>query len=418
MSERARLRWQLLEMLRDGEVFSRPQIAEQLATSLPTAGVLVRDMLTEGLVVDSGYAQSTGGRPAATVRLNTDFAQAVGLAVSRREVVGVLTDMDGRVLARVGGPTRGEFDRKRVLDEITQTAQLLLSHDKVRRPAGIGVAISGIVDSRKGVSLQFPYVSDWHDVPIREILEKRFDQPVVVWNDVQAASQAEVRRGAGRLSDDFLYLHVGKGIGLGVVSGGVLLRGHLGHAGELGHSVVDPNGPICHCGNFGCLESVASPPAIVAGAIDAIGRGVQSSILSRAGGRTELITIATILEAARENDRLAVNLLNTAGDHLGQALANTANVLNPELVVLGGILAGEEDGLAGASVLAERFIRKLNHTILPMLVGKTRVIISPLGPLAAPIGAATIVTDQMLARLAGEGSDDPQATAVHTHDAN
>jgi N-acetylglucosamine repressor len=409
MSDRSQLRWRLLELLRDSEAFSRPQIAEQLATSLPTAGAMVREMLDEGLLIDSGYAASTGGRPAATIRLNKDYAQAAGLAVSRREVVGILTDMDGRVLARIGGPTKGAFDRRHVLDHILHTGQALLNHKAVHRPAGLGVAISGIVDSRAGISIQFPYVSDWHDVPIGQILEERFRLPAVVWNDVQAAAQAEVRRGAGRLSDDFLYLHVGKGIGLGVVAGGVLLRGHLGHAGELGHTVVDPNGPICHCGNFGCLESVASPPAIVAGALDAIGRGVQSSILSRAGGRTDAISIATIFDAARENDRLAVNLLNTAGDLLGQALANTANVLNPEMVVLGGILAGEEDGLAGASVLTDRIIRKLNSTILPALAGKTRVIISPLGPLAAPIGAATIVTDQMLTRVADETTGEAHA---------
>jgi N-acetylglucosamine repressor len=418
MSDRAQLRWALLETLRDGEAFSRPQIAEHLGISLPTAGAIAGELIAEGILIDAGHSPSTGGRPAATVRLNKDFAQSVGLAVSRREIVGTLVDIGGQVLARVGGPTRGNFDFRRVVEQITETAKTLLNHELAQRHAGIGVGISGIVDSGAGVSIQFPYVPDWRDVRLAELLSQRFHLPVVVWNDVQAAAQAEIRHGAGRLSDDFLYLHVGKGIGLGIVANGVLLRGHLGHAGELGHTVVDPNGPICHCGNFGCLESVASPPAIVAGAIDALTRGVQSSILSRAGGRTEAITIATILEAARENDRLAVNLLNTAGDHLGQALANTANIFNPELVVLGGILAGDREGLAGASVLADRIMRKLNHTILPVLAGKTRVLISPLGTLAAPIGAATIVIDQMLARLAAEETDDQKTPATLAHDSN
>jgi len=405
MSDRAQFRWNLLEMMRDGEAFSRPQIAEHLGTSLPTASALVRDMLADELLVEAGRGPSTGGRPAAIVQLNRQFAQAVGLSISRREIVGVLTDMNGQVLVRVGGRTEGEFDRQQVIEHVIKTAETLLGHDQMRRPAGVGVGISGIVDSEAGVSIQFPYLSDWHDVRLADLLANRLKVPAVVWNDVQAASQAEVRHGAGRLSDDFLYLHVGKGIGLGVVANGNLLRGHLGHAGELGHTVIDPNGPICHCGNFGCLESVASPPAIVAGAIDALSRGVQSSILRQAGGRTDAITIATILQAARKNDRLASNLLHTAADHLGQALANAANIVNPELVVLGGILAGEEEGLAGASVLTDRLTRKLNHTILPALAGKTRVIVSPLGPLAASIGAATVVIDHMLKRLAAEQPD-------------
>ncbi len=401
-------------MMRDGEAFSRPQIAEHLDTSLPTASALVRDMLSDNLLIEAGRGPSTGGRPAAIVQLNSNFAQAAGLSVSRREVIGVLTDMNGQILDRVGGRTEGEFDRQHVIDRILHTAETLLQSRKIQRSAGVGVGISGIVDSEAGVSVQFPYLSDWHKVPIARLLEDRFKLPAVVWNDVQAAAQAEVRHGAGRLSDDFLYLHVSKGIGLGVVANGVLLRGHLGHAGELGHTVVDPNGPICHCGNFGCLESIASPPAIVAGAIDALSRGVQSSILRRAGGRTEAITIATVLEAARDNDRLATNLLHTAADHIGQAIANAANIVNPELVVLGGILAGEEDGIAGASVLTDRIIRKLNHTILPALAGKTRVIISPLGPLAAPIGAATNVIDRMLRRLASERSEHPKGTTADT----
>lgn len=412
MSDRAKLRWNLLEMMRDGESFSRPQIAEHLGTSLPTASSLVRDLTTEGLLIEAGRGPSTGGRPAAIVQLNTQFAQSVGVSISRREVVGVLTDMNGHVLQRCGGRTEGPFDRQHVLDRIFETAESLLNNERAHRPAGVGAAISGIVDSRAGVSLQFPYLSEWHKVPLAKLLQDRFNLPSVVWNDVQAAGQAEVRHGAGRLSDDFLYLHIGKGIGLGVVSGGRLLRGHLGHAGELGHTVIDPNGPICHCGNFGCLESVASPPAIVAGAIDAIGRGVQSSILPRANGHTDAITIATILEAARDNDRLANNLLTTAADHIGQALANAANIVNPELVVLGGILAGEEEGLAGASIVADRIIRKLNHTILPALAGETRVIISPLGPLAAPIGAATNVIDAMLRRLAAEDNEYDGPTTV------
>lgn len=402
MSDRGQQRWDLLEMMRDGEAFSRPQIAEHLRMSLPTAGALVRDMIAAGLLVEAGRGPSTGGRPAAIVQLNTSFAQAVGILVSRREIVGVLTDMNGQVLERVGGPTEDGFDRERVIERIFEMAQKLLADGRADRPAGVGIAISGIVDSVEGVSIQFPYLSDWHEVPIGRLLQERLAMPAVVWNDVQAAAQAEVRHGTGRLSDDFLYLHVGKGIGIGVVAGGVLLRGYLGHAGELGHTVVDPNGPICHCGNFGCLESLASPPAIVAGAIDAIGRGVQTSTLRRAGGKTDAITIATVLEAARDNDRLAVNLLNTAADHIGQALANAANIVNPEMLVLGGILAGEEEGLSGASVLTDRIMRKLNHTILPALAGKTRVIISPLGPLAAPIGAATNVVDYMLKRLADE----------------
>ncbi len=411
MSDRAQLRWGLLEVMRDGEPFSRPQIAEHLGTSLPTASALVREMTAEGVLVAVGRGPSTGGRPAAIVQLNNDFAQAVGLSVSRREIVGVLTGMNGQVLLRVGGRTEGEFDRQHVLDQILQTADTLLKSEQTRTPAGIGVAISGIVDSQAGISTQFPYLSDWHDVPMAEMLEQRFKLPTVVWNDVQAAAQAEVRHGAGRLSDDFLYLHVGKGIGLGVVANGVLLRGHLGHAGELGHTVVDPNGPICHCGNFGCLESVASPPAIVAGAIDALSRGVQSSVLRRSEGRTDAITIATILEAARENDRLATNLLHTAADHIGQALANAANIVNPELVVLGGILAG-------APVLTDRITRKLNHTILPALAGKTRVMVSPLGALAAPIGGATNVIDRMLKRLADEAPRERHIPAAGTRGAS
>ena len=412
MADRNQLRWHLLEMMRDGESFSRPQIAEHLGTSLPTATALVRELLREGPLVEAGRGPSTGGRPASIVQLNGTFAQTIGLAVSRREIVGVVTDMNGQVLARAGGPTTGDFDRQHVLDKIVDMTARLMEGEAVQRPAGIGIAISGIVNSAEGVSVQFPYLSDWHNVPMGTLLEQRFNLPAIVWNDVQAAAQAEVRHGAGRLSDDFLYLHVGKGIGVGVVANGKLLRGHLGHAGELGHTVIDPNGPICHCGNFGCLESVASPPAIIAGAIDAISRGVQSTILRRAGGRTDAIDIATVLQAARNNDRLATNLLNTAGDHIGQALANTANVVNPELVVLGGILAGEEEGLVGASVLSDRIARKLNQTILPVLAGQTRVTISPLGPLASPIGAATSVIDAMLAKLAADGVD-PHQFAPH-----
>jgi len=395
--------WRAFRILRSGQAVSRPQLAGALEISLPTASAIIADLVSAGLALSAGRAESTGGRPALMVRLNPEAAYTVGVSISQMEINGVATDLAGNIKARLDNAVSLAGKRKHIEPVLFKAIESLLSHrDLARRPVGIAVAISGIVDAERGVSKSLPFASDWYDVPLGEILSERFGLPVDVWNDVQAATLAELYFGTGQQHDHFLYLHIGRGIGLGVVAGGDLLRGSLGYAGELGHSVVDPKGPICYCGNYGCLESLASPPAIVAGAAEAIQRGVQSVLANRLGGAGAQLTIDEVFEAAKKGDRLASNLLTSAGEYLGMAVANAANMLNPQVVVLGGILADyDRFGSPRASVLIDAVARAFYSRLLPVLAQNTKLVVSNLGRHASALGAAAVAGDSFL-RLVGD----------------
>jgi predicted NBD/HSP70 family sugar kinase len=178
----------------------------------------------------------------------------------------------------------------------------------------------------------------------------------------------------------------------------MMIDGHIyhgvnGRAGELGHIVVDEAGPICYCGNYGCLESLASPPAVVEQAREAIAKGVESSIPSLAGNSVEMVGIETVLTAADRGDRLALNLLERAGSHIGRILANIANLFDPSMVVLAGILTSRP------SPLAEVIDRTFRRNAMPEV--RDAVTIRPSAFPESPCarGAATLVFDRMFEKM-------------------
>jgi len=211
---------------------------------------------------------------------------------------------------------------------------------------------------------------------------------------VQAATLAEFRYGAARGVDSFVYLHIGHGIRVGMVVDGKVFHGVHGRAGELGHVVVEEGGPICYCGNYGCLESLASPRAIVNQAREAMGKGVESSIAPFARGDASGIHIDAVLEAAADGDRLAINLLERAAAHIGRVVANLTNILDPSMFILAGKLAIREGPLVE---VIERVFRRM---AMPAARDTVEIRKSAFAESPCARGAATLVFDRMFEQMA------------------
>jgi len=359
---------------------------------MPTATALFGELLSEGLLINAGYDQSAGGRPAALFGLSPGYMYAVGVECSLLGTEAVLTDMVGKVSPRRRAETPKVVRPEAMVEGLCELVGSVLSAHEGKCPSGIGVGISGLVDRKRGVSVQFPRAEGGENGRVGEILRERFGLPVFVENDVQAATLAHLRFGLGRGIRHFLYLHIGQGIRLGIVAKGKLYEGASGQAGEVGHVVVAPEGPVCHCGNYGCLESLAGPAALVSQAREAIAKGVESPILSLAGGRVEEIGFRTILEAAAQGDRLAGNLLEKAGQHIGLALANIANVLEPEMLIAGGI---QSDLLRP---LVEVITGKFRTAAMPGVRDRVRVELSNFDRFPCSLGAGTLVLEDFFER--------------------
>jgi len=277
------------------------------------------------------------------------------------------------------------------LEHIVSVARALLDRAPRDQMVGVGVGVSGIVSRSEGLSVKFPRAESWVNVPLAPILSERLGVATWLENDVQAATLAELRFGDGRSTSNFAYLHLGEGIALGIVANGQLYEGANGNVGELGHSIIEPDGPICYCGNYGCLESLASPSAVVRQAQEAItGAGVESEILTLANGDIAAVTIDHVFQAAAHGDRLASNLVEKAANYIGLSAANLVNILSPELLLLGGAMVER-----GALVL-EAVTRNFRSLVMPSLREVTELRRAALGSSVCVLGAAALVFDTLL----------------------
>ncbi|KPJ63124.1 MAG: hypothetical protein AMS15_01600 [Planctomycetes bacterium DG_23] len=395
MNARARRKNEIILLIRRVGRTTRPIIGNILSISPPTVSSIIRDLVKEKWVVADGYKESVGGRRAALFKLNPKLAYSVGLEMSLSTIAGVLIDLEGRIFARHTATTEVVDDWPRMRDHLLSTVETLLSAAKGAKVAGIGLGISGILDRENKVLSKFPQFESWVNLPVGNLLQEEFGLNVLLENNVTAAALAELKYGRGREADNFLYMHMGKAIGLGIVINGEVYKGATGAAGELGHIIIDPDGPICYCGNYGCLESVASPLALVKQAIGAIEKGVESKITSKVKGKLSKVTIRDIFEAAAESDRLASNIVEKAGEYTGLAVANLANLFNPQMFVLAGLLA-EDDGFQ-----LETVRRVFRSRVLPALRDVSHIEVSELSERPCPLGAATLVYEEMFERLKG-----------------
>lgn len=263
--------------------------------------------------------------------------EAIGVDVGGTKVNAFRVARDGRILDRSNAPTPSD-DQEATLATMIELARGLLSDDVI----AVGVGAAGLVRVADGV-LRFAPNLAWRDVAIAERMHVALGLPCQVDNDATAAAYAEYRFGAGRGYRHLLLVTVGTGIGGGIVSGGRLFRGAHGFAAEIGHIIVEPGGPLCGCGNQGCWEQVAAGRAIGRLGREQARAHEGSALRRLAGGDPEKVTGELVTEAAQHGDTAAVDILAEVGRRLGEGIGGLVNILDPQVVVVGGgaIVAGD-----------------------------------------------------------------------------
>jgi glucokinase len=242
----------------------------------------------------------------------------------------------GTLIERLRRPTDVKDGVDAVEDEIVAAVREL-EERAGSSPAGIGIGVAGQIEQDSGI-VRFAPNLEWHDVPLQSDLSRALRLPVVVANDVRAATWGEWLHGAGQGCDDLICLFIGTGIGGGIVSGGQMLSGCSNTAGELGHIPIDLHGPECHCGNRGCLEAHAGGWAIARRAREAIAGKPEAGarLLEMAGGRPDDVTAQIVAEAAHQGDPLAQKLVDEVAEALIAGATGLVNAFNPCRLILGG----------------------------------------------------------------------------------
>jgi glucokinase len=256
--------------------------------------------------------------------------QAVGIDIGGTKIAALRISAEGEIHAGTVIPTPAN-DQSEAWPAIEAAAAEVMDDGVV----AIGVGMAGLIDVRSGVLLSTPNLV-WRHLSLSEGLVAKYGLPVTVNNDATSAAWAESRLGASRGRADSLFVGVGTGIGGGIVSGGRLIRGAHGFAGEIGHTIVEPDGPLCGCGNRGCWEQVASGLAIARAGRRVVTDDPGSAIARLAGGDPRRATGELVTEAAQGGDEVAVGILATVARRLGEGIAGLVNILDPEIVVIGG----------------------------------------------------------------------------------
>ena len=310
---------------------SRVKVAEisQLAPASVTK--ITRQLLEHDLIREEAFQESTGGRRAISLMTVRDRFQFVSCRLGRRTLYLALCDLDGRELVQMRRERDSQLTTEQVLALLIDAIeQLIASHPrKIRKLIGLAVTLPGLVNPESGEVLYMPTLT-LNRVPLANLLENHFHLPCYVGNDTRSLALAEHFFGASRENQDAILITVHNGVGSGIISKGRVLLGQNRNVGEIGHIQVERFGRRCHCGNFGCLETIVSNAAIVERTQELIARGLSTSLAA-----TDL-TIEQICRAANAGDGLAGQIIQETGEYLGRTIAIMVNLFNPEKILLAG----------------------------------------------------------------------------------
>jgi predicted NBD/HSP70 family sugar kinase len=408
-------RRRVLNHIRSMGPVARVAIAERTGLSRTTVGGIVDALLKEGFVREGSAlsAAPNGGRRAILVHFNESAGHILAADMGRSHLTLLVTDLAANILARSSGPFDCELGAEVCLPVLVEkirsfAAAWSISWDSV---IGLGLGIPGPMDARQRMLVSPPRMPGWHGVDIHRYLQRELKVPIFIGNDANMGALGESRLGAGRGVSDFAYVKLATGIGCGLVISGNVYHGSQGTAGELGHVTIDEDGPLCDCGNRGCLETLASAHLIVDDALHAtslrrnmlqqaavegqaqpkdgvLQHDSPSPVLAR-GGHVE---VADVVVAALDNDPAARAAVQRSGELIGIGLASLVNLFNPSLILLDGNITRAD------RLVFEPIEKALAARSLAAASQQLRIAPGELGDNAVALGAVACVIDAAFGR--------------------
>jgi glucokinase-like ROK family protein len=377
--------YRILSLLRDEGPLSRAELGDVLELPRPRVVAELDRLVAAGLVREAGPAASRGGRRSTLVELSADIRFA-GVDLGATSIDVEITDGRLEPVAAYSEPADIRTGPKAILHRVDEILAKFKVEGAYERLMGIGIGVPGPVSFRDGVPVSPPIMPGWDRYPVRELLTREHNCPVVVDNDVNIMAVGERFGGVARATDNLLYVKIGTGIGCGIFLNGEVYRGPDGCAGDVGHIQVDANGPVCSCGNVGCLEALFGGAALARDALAAARSGASAALAERLN-LNGTVTAKDVADGAAEGDVTCIRLIREGGRRIGSVLASLVSFINPSMIVIGGGLAG-----LGHVLLAE--IRSVVYRrSLPLATGNLPVVLSELGPRAGVVGAAVLASE-------------------------
>jgi len=381
-----------MNIIKENEPISRQQLAE--LTGLTPAAVtgIIRELIETGFVKEVGLGQSRGGRRPVKLKVNSHAGYVMGIEVTSKETVVAIADLKHTpqfvesLMLDMKKPCAGATGLVEAVRRIMASPE----HAE-KKFVGIGIAFPALLTVGEGrVKRAVNLGPEWNDFPVKEYLEQELGIPVFAETNAKVAALGEKWFGGGKQCDNLVYVNLGEGISAGILSGDEIVQGSFGHAGQIGHMIMMEDGPLCNCGNRGCLEAICGIPALlrkVSHELPFI--DPQDNLKQRVEARQE-VKIRDVLEAALEEEGYARDVLKQVGRFVGLAIANMINFYNPDEVFIGGRLA----------VAAEVYLEELKNVVdshaFPEVGRETKITVSKLGADSGMIGACALALRNLL----------------------
>ena len=374
----------LLNLLWREREISRAELARRSGLSRSTVSAIVNDLLGTGLVEETRAGISSGGRRPIMLEFQDQSSFIVGIELGATHVSCVLTDLHCKVRASWSAPAPVRNEPEAALEKMMLGVRSVLEADGVglSRVLGIGVAVPSPVDNEHPGELLPLVAPKWKGYNIATLLKESFGRPVFIDNDANLGALAELWWGAGCSAGDLAFIKVATGIGAGLTINARIFRGTSGIAGEIGHTSIDPNGPLCVCGLNGCLATFIGTPALLERA--------EAQLRASRSNRPPPVSIDDLVNAALGGDPPSVELIQYAGNKLGVGIANMLNLLNPKTVVIGGGIARAGD------LIIDAVCQTIRGLSLPASISSTEIRTTSLNEWGIALGAATLTLEAAL----------------------
>jgi len=359
---------------------ARAELARQLGLSRSAVTTIVSDLMANGTIQESAKKTGTSGRPRTLLEIRPKAGYVAGIDMGAKHLRISIANFGAQVLSEKEIPFDISEKPNLCIKKADVLLKELLSEAGLRFPQlkAIGLGVPGPISSDAGMVIAPPIMPGWDQFPIRKTLEDLWAIPVSVNNDAELGALGEWAYGAGRDANDLAYIKVGTGIGAGLLIDGQIYRGSTGAAGEIGHLTIDVDGPICTCGNRGCLEALSGGGAIAGQARDAVKKQSYTALANIA---FDDISAKSVAKAAQRGDLVSQKIMEKAGESLGIALAGLVNIFNPDMIVVGGGVAQNGD------LFLEPIRKTVEERSLPAATTNLRITAALLGKRSSSTGA-------------------------------
>lgn len=372
---------------------SRAELARQMGLTRSALTIIVNDLMQNGLVREAEDGPATGGRRAILLEINPRRGYVAGIDMGATHLGIVIADFAARVVDEIETPFNIQRDPRVCLENLVSCLKELLVRNGLTAVdvLSVGVGVPGPVVAEAGLVTAPPIMPGWDGFPIRDWLQERLGCPISIHNDADLGALGEWSHGTGRGERNLAYIKVGSGVGAGLLLDGKIYLGATGSAGEIGHITIREDGPLCTCGNYGCLEAMAGGAAIAeqARAAVASGKRTQLALLTS----TAAITAKEVAAAAQKGDLVAQQIMSEAGSYLGIAVASLVNLFDPGMVVVGGGVAQIGD------LLLEPIRQAVRVRSLKSVADTVRITAAVLGRRSTSMGAVVQALNIAMDRL-------------------